>query len=71
MWVQWGASYSPTHSLSLLPLFQGENLLYCFEVAPTQPALTQGKQVPSHPYLPRGAHHCLATHPTATLPVLQ
>ncbi|NXY57589.1 CORO7 protein, partial [Callaeas wilsoni] len=50
---------------------QGENLLYCFEVAPTQPALTQGKQVPSHPFLTRGAHHGLATHPTACPPVTQ
>ncbi|NXV23210.1 CORO7 protein, partial [Cepphus grylle] len=27
---------------------QGENLLYCFEVAPAQPALTQGKKDKSH-----------------------
>lgn len=71
MWVQWSASCSPVHSLSPPPLFQGENLLYCFEVAPTQPALTQGKQVLPHPYLPRGAHCCLAMHPTVTLPVPQ
>lgn len=67
--VHVGASYSPAHFLSPSPFFQGENLLYCFEVAPTQPALTQGKQVPSHSYLPRGG--CLAPHPTATLPVPQ
>lgn len=56
-----GASYSPAHFQSPPPLFQGENLLYCFEVAPTQPALTQGKQVPSYSYLPQGG--CLAPPP--------
>lgn len=71
MWVhQWGASYSSAHSLSPPSFFQGENLLYCFEVAPTQPALTQGKQVPSHH--PGGLTTAWpATHPTATLPVPQ
>lgn len=73
--MRWGAPQSPTHALSPSPLCQGENLLYCFEVAAAQPALTQGKQDTSHiglPATPRGwvlpasRPPCLSPPPTAT-----
>lgn len=53
-------------------LFQGENLLYCFEVAPTQPALTQGKQhSPIPPISPPGGSPLPGHPPQVTLPVPQ
>lgn len=39
----------PTCQTACASLFQGENLLYCFEVSPLQPALTQGKEPPPLP----------------------
>lgn len=67
--VQWGAGgcsgVLPTASLRPHPfcLSQGENLLYCLEVAHAQPALTQGKQDISHARL-------LAAPGVSSLPAL-
>lgn len=45
---RWGAPCAPAYTPAPPRLFQGENLLYCFEVVPAQPTLTQGKQDEPH-----------------------
>lgn len=56
--MRWDAQGDPAPCLHCTPphLCQGENLLYCLEAAPAQPALTQGKQ---------RILHCDASAPTA------
>jgi len=48
--MRWDAQGEPAPCLHCTPphLCQGENLLYCLEAAPAQPALTQGKQNASY-----------------------